>query len=246
MSNENGFIKKRNLSFLTLILITVVLSFQNCAKPIKDFALQKDQSSSNKFDVPPTEHPLPIKTIKTDYQLQLADRNYVAGVLSDAFGPSAKAIIQTNILLRPEELGGPCSEYSHVMVKSGASFVTQDPSLSCTEEGTTKLITPPPQAVRQGWMLQVCSELVGKGATVPDTLNYVINKIQTGKSSLALPAPSITNLSSLHKLFYRERPLPSASVLDSMKLMFAPEVPSLDNWRTAIFSYCVSSHWQVL
>lgn len=246
MFNQRGFIKNRNFSFLTLILLATLLNFQNCAKPMKEYTLYGDFASNKPFEVPPTEHPLPLKTIKTDYQLQLSDRNYVAGILADVFGPSAKTILQNNILLRREEMGGPCSEYAHVMVKSGSNFVNQEASLVCNEDGTTKMMVPPPQSVRQGWISQTCAELVGKGATVPDSLNFALNKIQAGRSALALPAPSDGNFLVLHRLFYRERPVPPSAVFESLRVMFDPEVPTLENWRTAIFSYCISSQWQVL
>lgn len=228
----------------------LILGFQNCGKNHHSFTL--DQSSYNKeVAVPVTEHAFEKRTLTTNYTLNLSERRYLAAIFSDVFGPKSDAIVQANILLKHDDIGGPCSEYAHHMKKNVSdkgvvSYANADAKKVCDEENTTKLLLPPPQAVRQGWVIQTCTALVGKDSTPPETLAYALDKVVAGSTFGKLPLVTDENLARLHRLFYRERPLPSDSVRDALKSMFQGGTPTLEEWKTAIYSVCVSSHWQVL
>ncbi len=240
-------IPNKTISSWILLGATVLLGFQNCAPSDKKFTVNKLDQGSNVMNVAVnvTEHPIEIKTITTDYTLQLSDRSYLAGVLSDVFGPAGTAAIRQNITLKPDDLGGPCSEYAQYKIFNGTDYVDKDPGMICNEDNTTNVLMPPATAVRQGWVIQTCSILAGKEAD-PQTLNYVLGKIKSGSSLTNLPLPTAENMTSLHKLFYRERPLPPESVFEALQLMFHTQAPTVDDWKTAINSYCISSQWQVL
>lgn len=245
--------KKLLLGSLLFSTVAVNFLFQNCALNNKYTPNQDRSNVSQTYDIPAADHPIEAKTLTTDYRLQLADRLYITGLLQEIFGPTATSLLRTNVLLKAEEFGGPCSEYDSYQVQtnnSGAiTYVDQDSTRNCTEVNTRKPLLPEATTVRQGWMIQTCSTLTGTSGTNlnPSTLAYVLNKIQVGSTLAAPPAPSNENLMNLHRLYFRERPLPPQNVFESLRLMFpADGSPSLDSWKTAIYGYCISSQWQVL
>lgn len=227
-------VNKKKISFYAIVGVAILLGFQNCAP-----------SNVDVMNVSVTEHPIEEKTVTTGFTLQLSERNYVAGVLADAFGPAGAATVRQYVLLKHDDLGGPCSMYAYYKKKVGTAYQDKDPGKVCDEENTTKQILPPPNAVRQGWMIQACSDLTGKD-TNPQSLEYIFGKIQTGATLANPPALTDENLMHLHKLFYRERPLPPETALDALKMFFSEGGASIANWKMAINSYCISSHWQVL
>jgi len=233
--------------FLFLWAFVSVAGLQSCAPGGFKTIPQKLNLSSNMdvLNVNVTEHPVEQKTLTTSFTLQLSERNYIAGILTDAFGPSGKVTIRNNVLLKQDDFGGPCSIYAHYMRKSGANFIDKDPAMVCDEENSTKQLIPPPNAVRQGWMIQTCSDLTGRDSN-PPSLEYIFGKIQSGATLANPPEASDINLIQLHKLFYRERPLPPKAVLDAVKMFFSPGGATVENWKTTINSYCISSQWQVI
>ncbi len=247
MFRDLSDLKLRQILLWILIGTALFLSYQNCSEGFNAVDSVTLSSELGVMAISVTEHPMEVKEVKTSFELQLADRNYVAGILTDLFGPSSVSAITTNISLKPAELGGPCSEYSHYKVKVNAVYQNKDPALVCNQDNTTKRMVAPPQAVRQGWIIQTCAALVGKDSTpTPATLSYALDKIQPGATLSKPPAVTNENLTRLHQLFYRARPLPPQSVFDAAKLMFSESSPTIEQWKTAIYGYCISSHWQVL
>lgn len=244
----NPFIKPNRKIAVGIVLgFILFFGFQNCSRTEKNFKMDHIDQSSNvtTVEVSVTEHPIELKTVTTDYTLQLADRNYLEGIFSDAFGPSAADTVRENIVLKHDDLGGPCSEYAYYKKLTGKTYADKDRSLLCDEDNTTKVLIPPATAVRQGWILQTCATLTGTD-TNPPSLAYILGKIKTGATPANLPLPNTENLANLHKLFYREHPLPPDSVFEALRLMFHGDSPTINEWKTAIYSYCVSPHWQVL
>lgn len=250
--NVNRKIKNKIKYFLIVMSLGlgVMFGFQNCSNYSKKYSMnQLDSSSKAKiFNVLVEEHPIEVKLLSASYELQLSDRNYVAGVLMDVFGPNSSEIINNNILLKYDELGGPCSENANFAVKTilkDRNPKLYDANRVCSEENTIKPLVPSPQTLRQGLIIQSCSQLVGK-TDIPKTLEYSLGKIQVGATLSNLPLANSNNIINLHRLFYRERPLPSEAIIDSIKMMISSNKPTVEEWKTAIYSYCISSQWQVL
>lgn len=241
----NKVIYKQILIYI-ILMFALLLNFQNCAKKdesFKSLSSSMTPQSETIVDIPVADHPIATKTLTTTYSLQLSDRIYLEALLSDVFGPASKNFLRNNVLLKNDDLGGPCSQYSHYKIFNGTTFVNQDDGKICDEDNATKSLLPPAQAVRQGWITQVCTQFIDKNMT---TLQFILNRIQPGATTKLLPAVTKENFAKLHKLFYREHPLPPDDVMDSLKLMFSSNPPTLSEWKTAIFSYCISSQWQVL
>lgn len=216
--------------------------FQNCSQGFETSPYEMMSTMEKQVE----EHSIQTKKLSTTFDLQLSDRNYVAGVLEDVFGPSAKTKLTEMVYSKPDEFGGPCSEYAHYKYKRGTAYLDKDPNLVCNINRSIKPLVAPAQAVRQGWLIQACAALVGTSGDTTSELNYALGKIKYGSSDSNLPEPNDANLLSLHKLFYRERPLPPRSVLDALRVLFQEERPTKEEWRSAIYSYCISSQWQVL
>jgi hypothetical protein len=192
-----------------------------------------------------TEHPLAPKIKNLNFTTSIADSTYLASLFTDNFGPDAKTVIDVNINPKNGDLGGPCSIYSHYLVKKTDKYIDPNSALSCTSEKMASLLLPPPQAIRQGWIIQTCASLVGKN-NQPKTLDFVLGRIQTGAKLSRLPEPKIANFSQLHQMFFRGRPIPSDDLLGKAENFFINGQNTVHAWQNLIYNYCISSQWQLI
>lgn len=237
--------KKTKLFFTALCcsLVTITM-FQNCAE-MGQFELASDiggsedlgsssadshLSHSGVTHVAPTE-----KIADISYSPMVLDRYGVFNLLVDIFGAEAKNTTTVKAIATDNTVfGGACSFY-----RQPAS--NTDLLANCTNSEASISVKPHVGVtlLRQGRLNQACFELTKESSK---TLSYILKRID---SAAAIPAASDKNALSLFTLFYRTKPMPKQSLIDSIRLNIG-EVPTLAGWSRAIYGTCVSGYWQVL
>lgn len=231
---------------LLLFLVGVSISYQNCAP-----GMQLDQASSDinymqqvhsqNHDIePPRVKPAPVKEHKF-----LMDRKMIYSLFVDIFGPSAANLSALNSIRADRAVfGGSCSQYERFF--SARNQFKLDPSAeNCQNNATASHLGAPVEPVanvlQQARINDVCHQVVN--TTV--TLNHALARIQTGASSTRLPSGSLENIQKLFRLFYRAKPAPDQDLFESLQILIGEPV-SLNGWKEAIQTVCLSSHWQAL
>lgn len=237
--------KKTKFFFTALCcsLVTVTM-FQNCAE-MGQFELASDiggsedmgsssldshLSHSGVTHIAPTEEIADIS-----YSPMVLDRLGVYNLFVDIFGTEAKNTTSVKSIASDNTVfGGACSFY-----RQPAS--NADPLANCSNSEASISVKPHVGVtlLRQGRLNQACFELTKESSK---TLTYILKRID---STAAVPEANNKNALSLFTLFYRTKPIPKQSLLDSIRLNVG-EVPTLAGWSRAVYGTCVSGYWQVL
>lgn len=233
---------------LVIVSLFVMVHFQNCAPQKEDSVfdsmnnagtieqIHKDKDHGKEI---PTEEKVAMEISKS-----LLDRSMIYSLFIDIFGPDAAMVTALN-QLRAERavFGGPCSIYENF--KSARNgFKMDSEAESCANSETANNLAAPVNPVanvlQQALVNDVCQQMIGN----PKTYAYAIAQIKESPS-VAIPANSSTNVLKLFRLFYRGKPDPDASLVNSLQVLVG-EPASHDGWKMAISTTCVSSHWQAL
>ncbi len=251
-----------NKQLFALVLgVSLFFSFQNCSEtPVVSGGEGAFSSESSvavySGSTNPTEivdnHPdvLPTTQLKTiDADLLLVDRRYIRVILTDFFGPSAFAPAandaSTGIVSNAVDFADLCSIYRQYRV---INPVNQQLQVALSGEtcsfdvgaGTLGAdVFSKPSVTRAGWIERTCTNLVEN----PTTLAFALRKIDSAKAN-----PDLTeeNMIRLLEAFYRDRPLPSAELIDSLLIMVDSSISGASRWKAPIYTVCNSGYWQVL
>lgn len=237
---------KNTIRFFTAICssLVAVTVFQNCAE-VGQFELSSELTGENNlssmFDdmhlshsgvthVPPT-----VKMENITYSPMVLDRAGVYNLFVDVFGAEAKNSTAVKSIANDSAVfGGACSFYQ---TKAGNTDL-----LATCANSEARISVKPHVGItllRQGRLNQACYELTVANSK---TLAYLLKRID---SKAAVPPATDQNALSLFTLFYRTKPLPKQSLIDSIRLNVG-ETPSLASWSRAAYGTCVSGYWQVL
>ena len=251
-----------NKSIIRILLLFSVLSiliipFQNCKVAFESTHKESVElnSENDQFEEPvivdpknpnnpePGEdHGLRKKT-ETAYQPVLADRYYLRSLFTNIFGPSAEAVDSTKLTINALDHGGPCSLYENQYVynpsngKKTALFAMR----ACGSTSPNYLIpfvTPKVTVSRQALISRTCSDLTNNTTT----MKFALNRI----SSEAVPASTNENVLKAFRLFYVTHPHPDEDLIKTLSYMLPTQGATLDQWRTVIYTICISGHWQIL
>ncbi len=235
---------------LTLGALSLLMTqFQNCSASAFESKMGTFVLKFVEIVMPPDEevHNPPDDMLaepETTYAPILADRYVIQSILQNIFGPSALSKDSVQVYYNAQEFGGPCSIYiDHKKYNSSKDKWEQvEKAESCSRSSANLLIAQinsTATVTRQGLLNRTCSDLTSDETT----FSYALNVI-SGNGSL--PEPTEENIKKLVSSFYQIGPEPSQEIVDSLKVMFPLQDFAASHWRNAIYTVCVSSHWQVL
>lgn len=234
---------------LVIVSFFVMVHFQNCAPASKDESVLDSMSNADTIEQihKDNDHGKEVPTdekVAMEVANSLLDRSMIYSLFIDIFGPDAAAVTALN-QLRAERavFGGPCSVYENFR-SARASFKMDSEAESCANSDTANNLAAPVNPVgnvlQQALINDVCQQMTSN----TKTYMYAIAQIKE-KPSVAIPANTPENVLKVFRLFYRGKPDPDASLVNSLQVLVG-EPASADGWKAAISTTCVSSHWQAL
>lgn len=238
------------LSFFTLGLISLILlAFQNCADSITWTEEGETEQTSLKIEL--QEHinrdhwtePLQKVRVESTAEDLIADRRLLMAILENIFGPSFKTVDNNRIQTNGSELGNPCSVYEDFIVINPADSkrVRADASRTCLYQDSAEYLNAPiiPKAsvIRQRNIANVCHSL----STNTTTRNFAVAQIGAGN-----PQPTSANVRKAFHLFYRNKPSPPETLIQSLQVMMPGKGSVKADWAAVLYSVCISSGWQIL
>jgi mono/diheme cytochrome c family protein len=195
-------------------------------------------------------------------KLRLGDRRFVASVLNNVLGASAKTIIDQHVLSRTSKFGGACdrlNSYTH-------SYPTV---IRCNEPGpslTSKLVNvdladidaprlPDSNTSREGLRVLTCKQaLLGDNMA----LSHIIQQVKGSSDTSFLqttPRMSSDDVKKMYRLFYPGRdpkpPILSAllAVSDEAQIKglasVGPNGVAFESWRYVALTLCKAPDWQL-
>lgn len=249
---------KMNIRFILLFAIctVVILPFQNCKGGFESAQISSDSLDLGSEEIPtdnepdPTQpvpdtgqtHGLPVVT-ETSYEPILADRYYLHALFNNIFGPRTDFVDSTKVAINALEHGSACSLHEDYKAydKTTKKYARVDTMKICDPRGASLLIAqvnPKGTVTRQSLITRACSDLT----TNVVTLNYALKRISTD----TIPAATQENVVTLFKLFYRSQPEPKPALYDAMLSSLPPQNVTIEDWRSLIYTVCISGHWQIL
>jgi len=121
--------------------------FQNCSQGFETSPYEMMSTMEKQVE----EHSIQTKKLSTTFDLQLSDRNYVAGVLEDVFGPSAKTKL-TEMVTR-SQMSSEVLVLNMLIIstKEEQPIWTKTPTWFATSTDPSSPLSPQPkQSVRDG------------------------------------------------------------------------------------------------
>lgn len=240
---------KARILLFTLSSFFIMVQFQNCAPAQKGESVFESMTNAGTLDQvhKDNDHGRDIPMTEkagVEVSKSLLDRSMIYSLFIDIFGPDAAAITALN-QLRAERavFGGPCSIYENF--KSARNgFKMDSEAESCANSETANNLSAPVNPVanvlQQALVNDVCQQVI----TNTKTYNYLMAQLKES-AKVTIPANSSENVLKLFRLFYRGKPDPEASLVNSLQVLVGE--PATDQgWKTAISTTCVSSHWQAL
>jgi hypothetical protein len=160
-----------------------------------------------------------------------------------AFSPTVNEA-GTGILENPTDFADVCSVYRQYKAYNAnnslaPSLAGENCALNSGTNGIGADIYSKPSVTRAGWIDQTCLNLVENSTT----LQYALNQVDANNPN---PDLNYVNMLKIFKAFYRDRPDPSAAMLDSLLMHADPANPLPERWKAPIYAVCTSSYWQVL
>lgn len=236
--------KKYRLSLSVAAVAGVLFGFQNCGQIASQMQTDSSSLSYTHSDLDGNSTFSEDDSEKTSAEPVMTDRFYVVNLITDVFGTQAltDGDVLNQIGRDYSGFGAPCSVYQNYYVEKDTGKINADIAEDCDiEDGPSVLgarINSSGTVRRQAVLMKVCANI-----TANDTdIKYALKKF----SSEAIPAPTEDNVRKMIKLFYRGKPDPSASLVDSIRILFTPESPTLAQWKSAVYLTCSSPQWQVL
>lgn len=243
------FKNNRNTVMSILGLSLLLTQFQNCGESAFEAKMGSVLLKFVEIVMDPDEevHNPPDDMLaepETTYAPILIDRYVVQAILQKVFGPSALSKDSVKVYYNAQEFGGPCSIYvDHKKYNPAKDRWEQvEAAENCSRTSANLLIArvnPTATVTRQGLLARTCSDLT----TDDTTLAYALKEISGADG---IPEPSAENLKNLVTSFYQTGPNPTEGILDSLRVMFPLTGVDKSHWRNAVYTVCISSHWQVL
>lgn len=239
----------RSLSVAAILISVGILltQFQNCAPEGAFEAASIDLSAAEGVGgfegLEGDDHDfLELQTKATSqFVPPMMDRQMIASLFENAFGPSWAAVDTSNVEARATEFSKDCSIYSEYLTSvSGKKVLGQDAEVCRLTSANfivslESVITPS----RSSYLLRTCSDLSNHNTT----LTYFMNKV--GKTA-DRNAYSDDTLINAYSLFYVGKPEPSQTVIDSLRFIGVSQKDVKKAWSAIAFTLCASGHWQVL
>lgn len=239
-------LSKSIIQFFTGLCCALVLvtAFQNCGE-LQEFELASEVEFENFASEGPQRlqlshsgvtHVAPEEKIADiSYSPMVLDRVGIYNLFMDIFGAEAANVSSVKQIATDYSVfGGACSVYRRT--KGGTEILS-----NCANSENQISVKPHVGVtlLRQGRLNQACLDLTKKDSK---TLNYILKRIEPKK---AIPEVTDKNALSLFTLFYRTKPMPKQSLIDSIKFNIGDQ-PTQDGWSRAVYATCVSGYWQVL
>ena len=223
----------------------ILVGFQNCAQDgFQSFSSEAAVESQSLIEPEdPAIDPGMIEKVYTNYEPLMADRVYLQSLIEDVFGPASRNLVQSRIYVNGQDFGSPCQMYEAQDTFNPATntWAIVDVVKNCTRAALNfdARTNPKTTVTRSAIMTRVCSELT----TNDTTLNFAMQRL---RGSAGLPNVDQATFLKLFHLFYRNRPDPNQTLIDSLNVMFPPSGVTREHWRSAIYTVCASGYWQVL
>jgi hypothetical protein len=169
--------------------------------------------------------------------IRIGDREQVASVLMNVFGPNANSVVSENILKKPAQFGGPC-DYMSEASQSDMNCQFDDIGVA-----TVPSITSALEALRT----QACDRIAQDDAAIRYAAAQA-REVSDGSFIQSEP-PGIADIKAAYELFRPGHPLPDdiASNLKTGVVGGAMKSGgSVEGWRFLFLTLCLSPDWQLL
>lgn len=232
--------------FLSLALIagigSLVTQFQNCAEGSFDVASMSIPVPEGDGDFKKKDVHVPIIKDKpiSQFTPPLMDRQSVAAILENAFGPSWTRE-PANVQVRAQDFGKPCSIYEEYLTQINGRAVLGTGSEVCRLSSANYNVSLETLATtaRSSYLLTACSYL----AHSDTTLNYFMSKVGSESERNTYSDQVLTNA---YELFFVGKPKPSVTIIDALRFLGVGQSDSKKAWSAIAFTLCSSGQWQVL
>lgn len=242
------------LAFACGILAT---QFQNCAPA--NSGLEVNLSSLGDEDLPDepvdvidqthsdqnhgTEVPV-VEKPALEQSRALLDRKAVYNLFVDVFGPGVESFgVMTTLKAEKAIMGSPCSLYDNFR-SARANFGIDRAADPCANTDAANSMSAPlnpvGNVIQQAMINNVCQAAVA----TTSTFNYFLAQVR-GSTGTSTPANTEENIRRMFHLFYRGKPAPHEALVQSLQIIVGHPA-TINGWKTAISTTCVSSHWQAL
>lgn len=236
--------QKHSKILSAVFLLALFPLFQNCGSSFTPKSSTEASSKSATLEIPwtPPVHP-ETKPKEFSQEPILADRYYIRSLFEDVFGSSAAITDSAKVFFDVANQGSPCAIYEDHQIKDIklGKLISGDTMQTCSVSSPSRIaaqVTPKATVSRASLLARSCSDLTSNKKTV----EYALSKISTD----LIPASSEGNIRLAFKLFYRNGLKPEQAVIDSLSLMLPTSNVSIEDWKTVLYTICVSPQWQVL
>lgn len=235
----------------------LVFSFQNCAKQSSqsgDFSssslteINQDYETHPGGSVTPTvpvgNGPSVTDTSPEGAYNLLMDRKMVYSLFQDILGPSSPQMgTMGKLKFDRGVMGGPCSVYDNF--KSDRTAFNRDVEAdTCGNSGSGSnlgsRVEPSANELQEAMINDICVD----AASNNQVLTYVFAQLKEN-ANVSVPANTDENVLKLISLFYRNKPMASAGLIESMRTVVGTPATN-DGWKKAFLTTCTSVHWQTL
>lgn len=232
-----------------LPLVVMLMYFQNCAPSKKFETVLSSLESASEIDQihRDADHGTTIPTAEKpglEYSKTLLDREMLFSLFVDIFGANAPTQIAALKSLKSNRalFGAACSVYDNF--KSGAGMTVDPAAVGCANEDTPSNLSAPTNPAGNTLHQALINDVCQQGVSNATTYAYVLAQLKDDPAQL-VPRNSSENVLKLFRLFYRSKPEPELSLVQSLQALVG-EPATADGWKLAISTTCVSSQWQAL
>lgn len=233
-------------AFICILIVSPLFLYQNCAQDMQANEIAA-QSVVGDFDI--HEHPAMEKPkFQTEVQPIYMSRMLTYNIYLKVFGPSVKNMLVERIAWAPAEMGSAFSDYNKVVATVENCNANRSPYFRCRNETLDTKAQPiaGSSATREGRRMIACKNSLANNNAV----NFAFNQIQANATIAAPPTLSRANLEKAFRLFFVTQPLPEEAFFDQLQIVVSSPgrtaAQRAEGWKSAIFSLCLSPHWQVL
>lgn len=248
----NQFRRTGAMILLFALSTGVVFSFQNCAKEmVNQYDNQQEDETYGAVEEEGFDQTVVDEAVKVETEgvsVVMMDRNLLRSVFIDVFGPT----LATHALLQQIEsdqstFGSPCSFADNYLgAVSGNNRVAFCNNTQATDTMGANVL-PSVNVLRAARVNELCyvaTMTLDNNDGVTGPTNYVINRLKATPTG-PLPESSDENILKMFYLFYRGKPAPQPELIESLRAIIGTPVTKA-GWKNAIYTTCVSGHWQVL
>lgn len=231
----------------------VILTFQNCAREMIDqYGNESDDTAySGIIDEGYYNQGFVDESVKVETEsvsTVVMDRSMIKSLFADVFGPS---LTTQALSLRIESdqsiFGSPCSFADNYLGAVAGDNRVQFCANAQASDSMGASVLPSVNVLRVARVNELCYLATisldnADGKTGPT--NYVINRLKANPTDV-LPESNDENILKLFRLFYRGKPDPQPELVSALKSIVGSPATKM-GWKNAIYTTCVSGHWQVL